>query len=322
MYTKLKNVSIILLLFMSSYVCFAQENIWLSGDPPPQAKHKLRPSGMQHYMAFRNNRGQEKLILWPRNGETPKGSSYLDSFNTEPKIFVVSPAGDLLEYDLSSSDKGFALTYAFDLEGYHNIYLLWKEVRDETLFVHVAKAERLNHKCQNGHRSISGKIKVKSFPEIVPFEIIRNRFKPTEDFHLILASGNVASFSALENNEAIENVEFIFVTEKGWSKTVNANEKGIAEFQIPEDYFSKMKELNKDETYHFLLTAKYSNSTSGEYQGKAYSKISYVCTYAGDYEPSPSLYKSSFWPIIIILFSTLAIGSFIFYSRRKRRRFY
>jgi hypothetical protein len=321
MYIRKAIILCLLGICISNYVC-SFENIWLSGDPPPQARHKVRPSGMQHFMAYRNKRGQEKLILWPRSGQTPKESVYLNSFTLEPSVFVVSPEGDLLDYELIRDEKGFALSYDFKLEGYHNIYFLWKEVENDTLFVHVAKAERLSHKCQNGHRNLSRKVKVKSFPEFVPFEIIRNRFKPTEDFHFILKSGDIPGFSALLNNKKVVGASFCFVTEKAWAKTLTASENAEVHFQIPEDYFTSMKELNKDNISHFLLTSKFDKEEIGTYKGKSFKHIHYTCTYAGDYEPSPSLYKSSFWPIIIILFSSLAIGSFIYWHRRKKSYYY
>lgn len=294
---------------------------WLSGTPPTTISAKFRPSGMQHYLTYRE-RGVEKLILWYRQGNSPANSIYLDStVSANPEVFVFSPQKLGKKHDLILSNNGFALTYDFDEEGYHNIYIVERWVENSILHIHVAKAERLSHKCLNGHKKIKEKSKVLTFPQI-PFDIIRKRFKGGEDLHLILESGDVVDFLITLDGMPVKNAKVSFTSQDDWEKVLMTDSDGIASFQIIADYFSKWKEFQKDKTNHFLVTAEYAIPEGGLYEEQPYSSIIYTATYAGDYIPSKTWYESNASAMIIFFASLLVFSLAIFIYRWKFKRPY
>jgi hypothetical protein len=309
-------------LLLFAFGTFASEVIWLSGDPPKKASKQVKSIGMQRLAGFRGKRGKETLILWVRSGTNPIESEYLNSTHTsEPVVFVFSPEEKLIKAELSDGRMGFALTYDGSLEGFYNIYIIERFVHGDTLYVQIAKAEKLSHSCRNGHKGIRPKIPPHSFPGKVPFEIIRKRI-PNEDFHTFLASGDEVSFMMLLNGNPVENANVLITTQKQWAKSLKTNKDGEITFQILGDYFSKWKELNNKEIYKFLLKADYTVIEEGVYNKQAYKNIHYTCTMTEDYIPSETVYKSYVWALAVFVFVVTFLSFLIYLNRKRKRRIY
>ncbi len=276
---------------------------------------------MQHYMAFRD-RGVEKLILWYRIGESIDQSVYPNSTITNnPHILAFSPEGAQIHYTFSNGENGLALTYDFNEEGYHNFYIIEKWIEGTTLRIHVAKAERLSHKCSNGHKHERKLVRVSQFNEI-PIDIIRHRYHGGENLHLIHQSGDILDFEILINGKPATNADIKITTEKSWTKLTHTDEAGMVSWQLIGDYFSKWKEFNKEATHHFLLTASYTETESGVYESKPYDQITYTSTYGGEYIPSKTWYESNFWALIVFFTALIIFSLAIYIYRWKFKRPY
>ena len=92
-----------------------------------------------------------------------------------------------MDYNLSKGDKGYTLTYDWGEEGFYNIYVIEKYVRNDTLFVLIAKAERLHHKCRAGHKGIRKKLPPKTFPQKRVSHIQKQKPKPITSYQKIFA---------------------------------------------------------------------------------------------------------------------------------------
>ena len=316
---KYLNLFFFIILFSDN--SWGQEVTWLSGTPPPQISRKFRPSGMQRHVAFRAERGQEKLILWLRKGESPKDAEYIQKPLTKnPQIHVISPDGQELEVQTNEEATGYNITYNFKEEGYLNIYLIEKWVENETLFVNVNKAERLSHKCMNGHKGIKGRLKPEIYPEITDFEILRKRI-PREDFHFFIESGNTIDYQVFYKGQELPDAKIKMITQEDWAKSEVTNEKGEAGFQFIADYFSNSKEIEKKKINNYLLVANYQVEESGNYDGKSYNSIVYQTTFAGKYIPSKSWYQSTIWAVLVVLISTIALILGIYLVRRRKQKY-
>lgn len=317
-----RRISIIFLLLCFVIKLDASEVIWLSGTPPKNVEKKIQKIGMQKLSGFRGKRGKETLILWVRSGTDLLESEYLNSSLTEkPEVFVFSPDKKLIKAELSAGRMGFALTYDGSMEGFYNIYIIERFVHGDTLYVQIAKAEELSHKCRNGHKGIRPKMPPHSFTDNIPFEIIRKRI-PKEDFHTFLASGDEVTFKLLLNGEAVKNANVHITTQKQWAKSIHTNSDGEITFQILGDYFSKWKELNKKEIYKFLLKADYTAIEEGVYNKQAYKNIHYTCTMTEDYIPSETVYKSYVWALAVFVFVVTFLSLLVYLNRKRKRRIY
>ncbi len=316
------KILILSFLLLCSFETFASEVIWLSGIPPKEVAEQIQPIGMQKLAGFRGKRGKETLILWIRSGTNPVISEYLNSTHTEEaEVLVFSPENKIVENKLLNGNKGFALTYDGNMEGFYNIYIIERFVHNDTLYVQVAKAEKLSHKCRNGHKGIRPKMPPLYFPDKVPFEIVRKRI-PNEDFHTFLASGDKVTFMMMLNGNPVENANVLITTQKQWAKSLKTNKDGEITFQILGDYFSKWKELNKKEIYKFLLTADYIVNEEGTYKNQPYKNIHYTCTMTEDYIPSETVYKSYVWALAVFVFVATILSLLIYLKRKRSKRIY
>jgi len=211
----------ILFVFLISFSLKGQEKIpgdlWLSGEPSKAFEKAVKKSGMQKYYALPGKRGSESLILWLREGKDFQSNSYrTDSLKSNEYILSFSPDGKRDFYKFSKvRNLPYALTYPFKTEGYHNFFMISKEVKGDTLFVHTAKAERLSHKCREGHKKEVSRVKDVVYEEI-PLQLARGRID-FEDFHLILQSGKDLELTALKYGTKLENARVELISQKGWN---------------------------------------------------------------------------------------------------------
>ncbi len=306
-----------LLLFLT-YGLNASETTWLSGTPPKDFTGKITPIGMQKLSGLKGNRGKEVLVLWLREGTSPLESKYLDhSLSEDAQFFVFSPSGELINHDLLKEDNSLAITYDGSMEGFYNIYMLEKFVKNDTLYIQIAKAERLSHKCRNGHKGIIQKMPPQFFNDKIPFEIIRERI-PREDFHTFLSCGDELTFKAMLNGIGVENANILITTQKQWGKTLKTNVDGEINLQLISDYFSNLRELQKKKIHRLLLKANYTLAEEGLYKEIPYKYIQYTCTFPEDYIPSEMVYKSRVWGVFVLVFG-IAVLSIMIYIHRTRK---
>ncbi len=317
---KNKNYIIILLLiFPLTFMGQNIQDIWISGEPPIDAKAKVKPSGMQHYYAYRN-RGKEKLLLWPRNGNTLNKANYcLETKDTNIALIVKGPDRQTLKSKLINSDLGWHIEYDFVKEGFHNIFMIFRENRNDTAFVHIAQQERMSHKCRSGHKSVMVRMDANSYPEITALELIRKR-QDYENFHGILESGMTLEYSLLFNGKSLANHPVKIVTQSDWTLNIMSDDDGIISFQLPNDYFAKFKEIDKHKTHRFTIETTY---VSNNLATDSSSSITHYSTKMEfDYIPSKTLYQSYVWPWVLFFTSLIALSIGIIVIRRRKRHKY
>lgn len=306
--------TIIFLLFF--ILDFNGQELILTGNPPRNSSLEIKGSGMQHYAAIRI-KGKEKFLLWPVINQNGR-QKYLTELDSSFLVFGFLPNGDPLKIGINEDSAGIFLSYNFDVEGFHVIYLIHKSVSDGVLNIEIAKANRLNHKCRNGHSGIQKKIDWKSYPEIADFEIMRLPIH-LEDFHTILKSSNEIYLKTLFKGKPSSNNEILIETSKGWEKKLITDENGEAEFQLITDQFKPVFYGSKKEFYMHFFASKTIDSI-GVFNGVEFSKIKYSTSLEQEYTFAEEVYKSKLWGFVIF-FASLIIISFLvlFYRKRKEK---
>jgi len=319
----IKSFFIVLCITIFSLSLEAQvfQTEWLCPYPQQHVKQHVKISGMQKYYAMPGKYGKEKFILWPAKGNSLTEVEYMDSLTVKKsQFYLFSPDREYEKYSLKNTKSGYAFLYDFGKEGYHNAYMINKYLIHDTLFIMISKAERLSHKCRNGHKDVQKKIEPLIYPNLIPFEMIRLRMKPGENYHFLLESGNHVTFKVLHRGKEVKGAEVTFTTNKDWHKTIITNKKGTATFQVPSDYFPSMGELKQKKVSYYLVKAKFTVALDSKDTNSQFKYICYTCTYPGEYIPSQSLYKSSFWAVIVIVVSVLIISIIVIISRSEKNK--
>ncbi|MDY6856405.1 MAG: hypothetical protein SWO11_17230 [Thermodesulfobacteriota bacterium] len=299
----------------------ASEIIWLSDAPPEKVSKEIR-HGMRGVSLINGKDGRERKILWIRSGSFPVESRYVNRTNTKkPVVFVISPNGERIKGELSHSRWGYVLTFEGNMEGFYNVYLFEMFVEGDTLNIMVAKAEVLSHKCSNGHAQIRRKMSPRILQDDIPFEIVRERI-PGEDFHTFLSSGDDLILKVIFNGAPLEAANITLRTQKRWIKGLKTNMYGKAAFQLIGDYYPRWKEINKRNNHNFLLTAEHTIKECGSYEGIPYRLIHYIGTLGDVYIPSKTMYSSSLYGLVVLLFVITITGIFIYFHRERRKRPY
>jgi hypothetical protein len=293
------------------------QGLFLTGNPPRNNSLEIVGSGMQHYSSIRHH-GKEKFVLWPVIQENGR-NRYISELDSNYAIFGFLPNGKTLKINKMKDSASSYLTYNFEEEGFHIIYLIHKFVKNNTLVIQIAKANRLSHKCRNGHSGIQKKIDWKSHPEIVDFEIIRNPIH-LEDFHTILKSGNEISLLALFMGQPSEKTKINIETSKEWTKKLETNENGEVKFQLITDQFKPIFHVGKKEFY-MLITSSKTIDSLGVYNGQEFSKIIYHASLEQEYTFADETYKSKLWGFIVFFVSVIIISFLVFLYRRKRSKY-
>ncbi len=293
----------------------ASQTYWLSDIAPTkeQAK-KMRPS--HGGMVIRGKQGYSKK-LWLRKGDEIANSVYVEQSNAP--LILVDP--DASQVELAFSNKGYAdITFKMKNEGYYNLFMIDKQVKDGVLQERVIKNESLNHSCRAGHDHVKEMVPPLYF-EGTSFDIIRERFSK-ESFHLRMGSGDIISYKIMLNGEPVSGATVTVVTQKGWSKTLKTSSEGLASFEMIRDYYPPWHEFNKRNMETFLVIAEYDSIESGMYQGESYDSIHYKATMAGNYYPSTRDYKSYLYGLLVGLFGLTAAIFFIYFHRKRRANMY
>ncbi len=356
MNNRFKNIILLGLLF-SGIQLKAQDAVWLSNTPPESMEEMVKTSGMHRLPAldFRKSRGKPKedgkgkyskvkkdsvqkkrpenpakggkrsyrpatkYLQWIRKGNSVQDSRYicLDK-GTDYDIFLLSPKGKKEKIELIKGKTCFA-GFELNEEGYYNAYLQIRKGMGDTLYINIAKAELLSHSCRNGHHKNLEARPVRTYPEIVDFEVIRER-KPHENYHYFTTSGDNETYKVLYLGKPVTDVKVTVNTEKGWSKSLFTDEKGEFSIQFIQDYFSEWKELNKREIFYYMLRADHTVKKDISYKDKDYHYIHYTLTMSDGYHPSKTMYSSMVWALIVFVITLIvSIAGVFFYKERRKR---
>jgi len=311
-----------LLLFLSGLTGQDPEVLWLSNLPPDERQGEIRASGMHKLSSTSAGRRQVKVVQWVRNGNNVLHADYvLNSELPDAEFYCFTPLGELQSCGVDSSSTYLEPGFSNLVEGYYNLYLIQKEVRNDTLFVQIAKAELLNHACRNGHKDVDKKIRPRIYPELIPLEITRSRSR-LENLHFFVSSGDKLSYEVSWLSEPMAEVPVTFNTHHGWQKTIMSNQEGEAEIQLIQDYFTPWEELDNRKIYHYLAVAEYTEERGGEYKGQTYEYTHYTATLSDGYYPSKIMYSSLSWALGLFLFFSLLIGGGVALYRKRRTRLY
>lgn len=293
----------------------ASETYWLSDIAPTkeQAK-KMRPS--HGGLVIRGRDGYTKK-LWLRKGEDILNSSYISQ--SEVPLVLVSPESQ--QSEMAFSNKEFAdVAFKMPEEGFYNLFMVDKQIKDGVLQETVIKNESLNHNCRAGHDHVKEKMPPLFF-DGVTFDIVRERL-PRETFHTHMGSGDIITYKVLLNGNPVGGADVTMVTNKGWSKTVKTNPEGRASFEMIRDYYPAWHEFKKRNMETFLVIAEYDSVDGGVYEGENYEGVHYKATSAGNYYPSARDYTSYAYGLLIGLFGVTVSIFFIYFHRRRRARVY
>ena len=311
-----------ILLFLPRLTARDQEVLWLSNLPPDERQREIRASGMHKLSSISAGRGQVQIVQWVRKGNNVLNADYvLNSEIPDAEFYCYSPHGELQTCGVDSTKTFKEPGFRNPVEGYYNLYMIQKNVRNDTLFVQIAKAELLNHACRNGHKDVDEKILPHIYPEKIPLEITRSRIR-LENLHFFVSSGDKLTFELTRFSEPLKDALVTFSTHHGWQKTIRSNLEGEAEVQLIQDYFTPWKEVDNRKIYHYLAVAEYTEEQGGEYKGQGYRYTHYTATLSDGYYPSKIMYSSLSWALGLFLLFSLLIGGGVAFYRRRRTRIY
>jgi hypothetical protein len=315
-------LAISILFYLTNLTAQDQEVLWLSNLPPGERQNEIKANGMHKLSSISAGRGKVKLVQWICHGNQVLNSNYLlNSEHLDAELYCFSPLGDLQACGIDSSKVFKEISFGNQIEGYYNLYLIQKSVRNDTLFVQAAKAELLNHSCRNGHKDVDKKIMSHIHPEKIPIEITRTRTR-LENLHFFVSSGDKITYQVSSSSEPLVNASVTFNTQQGWQKTIKSNAEGEAVLQVIQDYFTPWEEIDNRNIYNYLVVAEYTGEEGGTYQGQSYRYTHYTATLSDGYYPSKLMYSSLSWALGIFLFVSLLIGGGVAYHRKRRRKVY
>ncbi len=262
---------------------------------------------------------QANIIQWIRSGKLPENSKYADQYDLfNPELFVFDPNGNRVNGKLVNNDLGFVVTFPGSEDGFYSIYLVEKFVNNDTLNIRVAKTERMNHSCRNGHDKALVRVQPKIYPKQIPIEIIRKRVTG-ENLHTVMHPGNDVTFQVLIKEAPCKNGNVQMSTHKGWVKSQTTNNKGEVSFQFVQDDNTNIKELRQRITFNYLIHFKKTIKQNGNFNDKHYNFITYISTFSDNYRPSQMLYSSFVWALFVIIGSVLTLTAGIYIYRKRRR---
>jgi len=312
-------------LLFSSKVIASTGQLWFSDQPPDRSlikKMQMRHGGYVHV-----EKGVDVKQLWLRTGDSLEKSAYLDSATGEYQLLNVQ--AEMNQPEIDSNAKQSSIRFPMPDEGYYNAYFTERLVSNNTLKVKTAKAEILKHNCRNGHKYDRDLVNPQQWLD-APLDIVRLRL-PEEDFHTRIRSGTTLKFQVYHLGKPVPGANVKLETKRGWIKSTQSDEQGIASFQIIQDNFfdaeKAEKEGKKVERGHggrvrirdgYLVTAQYLSDEAGTLDDKAFSQTEYTVSSTGRYYPQQLAKKSSEQALWFVSAGMLVMGVGG-YSYRKRR---
>jgi hypothetical protein len=294
----------------------AAEPLWLSDEPPDPAMTARLRSAHGGWLEP-GPRGTFFKRLWLRAGEAPGTAGYVVAA-TGGELLVQDPAGVHSTPSADPTGKHSHWRFPVAQEGFYDVYLTRRQVRDTRLHVSVAKAEVLKHSCREGHDDVQSKMPPKHLADI-PLELVRERLHK-EDFHTRLGFGDTVTFRVLAHGAPVAGAEVTLTTASGWRNTVHSDAEGRARFTLVRDYFPDWADFDYRHRQDFLVVATRDTDESGTLDGAPYARTRYQATLAGQYHPSSRDYQSYAYGLTIGLFglSFGGLGAYIYRRRRTR----
>ncbi len=309
-------------IFLTNTTCWGQELLWLSNVPPEERQEEIKANGMHKLSSISAGRGKVKLVQWARLGSSVLNAGYaLNSELADTELYCYSPGGELQECRVDSALNHVEIGFGNPEEGYYNLYMVQKHVRNDTLLVRVAKAELLNHSCRNGHKHEDKKRRSHIHPDKIPIELTRKRNR-LENLHFFVSSGDEILYSLTGSSGPLVNASLTFYSHHGWQRHFRSNEEGEAVVELIQDYFTPWGEIDNRKIYHYLAMAEYTEEREGEFKGQSYRYTHYVTTLSDGYYPSKVMYSSLSWGLgLFLIFSILIGGGVAIYRKRKMRSY-
>jgi hypothetical protein len=315
--------TLLCLLFCNKLLA-SPEPIWFSDKSPDKSMYKkmqMRHGGYVHIVD-----GIDVKQLWLMQGDSLHQSSYLNSIEGEYVLLDVQEKKYVPQIEKA---KQQSIRFPMPDEGFYNAYFIKRLINNDRLSVLAAKAEVLKHNCRNGHKYDKGLVDPQNWID-APLDIVRLRL-PEEDFHTRIRSGTQVKFKILHLGSPVQGANVKLETKKGWIKSTQSDEQGIASFQIIQDNFFDAEKAEKQgkkvERGHggrvrikdsFLVTASYLTDEAGSIKDKAYKQTEYIVSTTGRYYPQQLASKSSEQALYFASAGILVLGVGG-YSFRKRR---
>lgn len=250
------------------------------------------------------------------------------SISDSAQAYIVRPDGTLTDGKLTHGEDGWSISVDTkpmnkESDGIFNVYVVDRELVDETLVVKVAKLNVINHSCGWGHeyKFDEERQRPKSLPSI-PLEIVGNGLW-NESFHSSNMSGETLNYSVLYNGTPADGAKMKVVTQSGWMKMLRTDSQGNASFQLIRDYYpEKWIEFNSRKRGNFMLTAEYEVDEVGEFSGSRYSKMRMISTLPWRYYPQKDEYSSYAYGLSIGVAFALVSGLGVYIHRKRNSRPY
>lgn len=260
---------------------------------------------------------------------TPLKKLYLNihDLSGNAKAYVLRPDGSVIEGRLSHEDGAWSVTFDTkpmdgSMDGVFNLYIMDKQVSDETLLIRVAKMNVINHSCGWGHKFRFDKERQRpKWLDLIPLEIVAydlwNGY-----FHTQTMSGDKIIFSVLYNGRPVS-ASVKVRTQSGWMKMLKTDDNGKGMFQIIRDYYpDKWNDFKAGKRSSFIITAEFGKDENGFYEGRRYKRVKIVTTLPWKYQPQRKEYTSYAYGLGITVAFAIAGGLAVYIHRERRKRPY
>ncbi len=263
------------------------------------------------------SRGKEGLFI--KSGTFPKGRAASASAGAEAYAMD-------MEYHIETIDiNGSEIVFEAPQTGKYYIYLLQRQIKNDTLHVTLSKTRTYSHTADLGStlvKEIRGKseshLGLKPAPGI-PFEIIMHKPEKHHHINCCLYSGDTARFELYFEGALQREIPLHVTTQFGWSKRAEPDSEGIISFEIPRDHYEDTT-VDKRFREKMLLEADYEVERNGTFEGLPYSKIRYSMSMPLTFYTAPLEYASKLPAFLTVIGVMLVFSLGAYYVRRRRRR--
>jgi nitrous oxide reductase accessory protein NosL len=253
--------------------------------------------------------------MWPTFEDSMRKQNCLGDISAE--LYLLDAKLNTTKLQASQERGCKSVTFKMPDNGYYNLFYIDKAVEDNILHVTTAKYEYMRFDHSNDAVYDNEKMSAHTIQES-PFDILRLR-EDGETFYHRLYSGNNVRVQVLLDGKPIEGANLTLTTKTLWSKTLQTDKDGIANFVLIKDYFPEWNKFDSRHKNEFLLSATYTKDVKGALNDQEFEKIQYSATYPSEYYPNDSGYKSYAYGLSAAV-STIVLSGFAVYWYRRRRQ--